>query len=520
MTHFDLSALERAAAALSQSIRGPGGAVGAVKDGAVVLRHVWGYADPKRHLKVTSATRFPICSISKQFTCGTLLSLGKDPDDHNGLLADYLPNMETPHPSVRQLCNNQSGLRDYWALTGLHGANAEDVFRREDARTLFARMRTTHFAPGSRYSYSNGNFRILSDLIEKIAERPLGELLRERIFDPAGMPTAELIPDTTTPADGTVGHEGNDAAGFFPARNRIFWTGDAGISASLDDMLAWERFIDATRDDADGLYRRLSEPQTFSDGNTAPYSFGLVHDRIGTNATTGHGGALRGFRAYRLHMPAQRLSVVVLFNHEADAHNAAVTLMRAALGLSMEEKHRVAANGDWAGNYLDQETGLLWTVNPDPTGLTAWFAAEPEHLTIDGTDNARSPAVTLKRRHDELDYERWRENLKGTALRVSGPSRPDIAGRYHARELDAVLDIRDTEGVLFGFFEGFLGRGDMMRLHPVADDIWTLPARRALDAPAPGNWTIRIERNGSGTVTGLWIGCWLARNIHYERIDA
>ena len=182
MTDFDPSALERAAAKLSESIRGPGGAVGAIKDGAVVLRHVWGFADPKRHLPVTSSTRFPICSISKQFTCGTLLSLGKDPDDYNGLLADFLPNMETPRPSVRQLCNNQSGLRDYWALTGLHGANAEDVFRREDARTLFARMRTTHFAPGSRYSYSNGNFRILSDLIERVAERPLGELLREPHF--------------------------------------------------------------------------------------------------------------------------------------------------------------------------------------------------------------------------------------------------------------------------------------------------------------------------------------------------
>ena len=332
------------------------------------------------------------------------------------------------------------------------------------------------------------------------------------------MQTAELIPDTTTPADGTVGHEGNDAVGFFPARNRILWTGDAGISASLDDMLAWERFIDATRDDADGLYRRLSAPQTFSDDNPAPYSFGLAHDRVGTHATTGHGGALRGFRAYRLYAPAQRLSVVVLFNHEADARDAAVKLMRAALGLPMEEAPMIAANRDWAGDYLDPETGLLWTINTDHTGLSARFATEPEHLMMEGADTARSPAVTLTRAHDKLDYERWRENLKGTALRVSGPSRPDIAGRYHARELDADLEIRDTEGVFFGFFEGFLGRGDMMQLQPVADDIWILPSRRALDAPAPGNWTIRIERDGAGIVTGLKIGCWLARNIHYTRV--
>ena len=520
MTSNDQSALERVAAELSESVRGPGGAVGAIKDGTVVLRHAWGYADPRKHLPVSTKTRFPVCSISKQFTCGVLLSLGKDPDDYNGFLDSYLPNMETRRPSIRQLCHNQSGLRDYWALTGLHGANAGDVFRREDARPLFARMRTTHFAPGSRYSYSNGNFRILSDLIEAVSGRALGELLREHIFAPSGMETAELLPDTTTPADGVVGHEGNADVGFFPALNRIVWTGDAGISASLDDMLAWEGEIDRTRDDDTSLYRRLSVPQTFSDGNAAPYGFGLVHDRIGTIATTGHGGALRGFRAYRLHAPSQRLSVVVLFNHEADARDTAMKLMRAALGLAPVAPPDGVAEDAWNGNYLDPETGLLWRLRPERAGLSASFASEPETLTVESADTARSSAVTLTRRGDLLDFVRWRENLKGTAMRVSGRPRPDIAGRYHASELDAHFEVHDTQGAFFGFFEGFLGRGEMMPIYPVANDIWILPSQRALDAPAPGNWTIRVERDDAGTVSALRVGSWLARDIRYERITA
>ncbi len=520
MPSFDQSAVEQFVAGLSETVGGPGGAVGVVRDGAVVLSHVWGYADPKRHLPVTTATRFPICSISKQFTCATLLSLRKDPDGYDALLSDYLPNMETERPGALHLCNNQSGLRDYWALTGLHGANAGDVFRREDARTLFARMRTTHFAPGSRYSYSNGNFRILSDLIEAVSGRSLAEHYRERIFDPAGMETAELLPDTTTPADGTVGHEGNDSVGFFPATNRIIWTGDAGISASLDDMLAWEGFIDRTRDDDTGLYRRLARPQTFSDGSAAPYGFGLSHDTIGSVSTTGHGGALRGFRAYRLHARSQRLSVVVLFNHEANVQETATQLMRAALGLPAPQPAETPVDPGWAGRYFDRETGLLWTLEPDRDGLKVGFSTLPETLTVENADMARSPAMTLVRHGDMIDYQRWRENLSGSAVRVSGPARPDIAGCYHSPELDADFEIRDTEGAFFGFFEGFLGQSEMMPIHPVATDLWQLPSRRALDAPAPGDWTIRIERSDSGAVSGLRIGCWLARDLHYVRVGA
>ena len=518
MPSFDQAALESVALALSNVVRGPGGAVGAVRDGKVILRHVWGFADPVRHIPVTTATRFPICSISKQFTCGTLLTLGRDLDSYEAFLADYLPNMEVPRPSVRQLCNNQSGLRDYWALTGLHGANAGDVFRRSDARPLFARMRTTHFAPGSRYSYSNGNFRILSDLIEETAGRPLAELLRERIFDPAGMSTAELLPDTTYPADGTVGHEGNVDVGFFPALNRITWTGDAGISASIDDMLAWESFIDATRDDEQGLYRRLSAPQSFSDGNTAPYGFGLVHDRVGTTATTGHGGALRGFRAYRIYAPSERLSVVVLFNHEGDAHDTAHRLMQAALGVAAPTPSGATADPAWAGNYLDPETGLVWMIEPRADGIAASFSTDADFVPLDSATSARSATVTLTQEGDKLAFSRWRENLSGKARRVTGTPRPDIAGHYHAAELDARFEIRMTGTALYGAFEGYLGTGEMTALYPVADDIWVLPSRRALDAPAPGNWTIRVERDSVGSVTGLRIGSWLARDIAYRWI--
>ena len=150
--------------------------MGVVHEGRTVLAHAWGFADMARRRKMTDRTLMPICSISKQFTCGVLLDVVGDPSVLDEQVAEFLPRFRGRRPRIAELCHNQSGLRDYWALTVLHGAHPEGVFGRDDARPLLARMQTAHFEPGTAYSYSNGNFRMLSDMLEERAGRSLGEL--------------------------------------------------------------------------------------------------------------------------------------------------------------------------------------------------------------------------------------------------------------------------------------------------------------------------------------------------------
>jgi D-aminopeptidase len=38
-----------------------------------------------------------------------------------------------------------------------------------------------------------------------------------------------------------------------------------------------------------------------------------------------------------------------------------------------------------------------------------------------------------------------------------------------------------------------------------------------MDAPAPGDWTVLVRRDGAGKVSGLTLGCWLARGLDYQR---
>ena len=38
-----------------------------------------------------------------------------------------------------------------------------------------------------------------------------------------------------------------------------------------------------------------------------------------------------------------------------------------------------------------------------------------------------------------------------------------------------------------------------------------------IDAPAPGDWTLVFHRNDQKTISGVTIGCWLARELEYSK---
>jgi len=333
------------------------------------------------------------------------------------------------------------------------------------------------------------------------------------------MGSAFLAADTRAMPDGTEGYEGTVAAGFRAAENRILWTGDAGLGASLDDMIAWERHVDSTRDDPQALYSRLSAPAAFADGTLAPYGFGLGRRSEFGRLVTSHGGALRGWRSHRLYVPAERVSVVVLSNHMADARAAAMDLLAAALGEEPPARTSTAPTPGWAGAYLDPDTQLAARIDPAPNGrLRLRYGQLPDLLDIQDDGTATAAGLHLRPEGDGVRMDRPDENQSSLLRPLRGPASPDIAGRYRCAELDAELQVEDAGGALYGAFSGFLGASRMEMLEPIGPDVWAVPCPRALDHTPPGDWTLAFRRDGSGRVDAAHVGCWLARLLPYERV--
>jgi D-aminopeptidase len=96
MTTFDSARLERAVASVPRNYAGPGGAVAVVREGEVVVRHSWGWANAEQRIAFTPRTLFRMCSITKQFTCGVVLDAFPDPSVLDGDVRACLKSLQQP----------------------------------------------------------------------------------------------------------------------------------------------------------------------------------------------------------------------------------------------------------------------------------------------------------------------------------------------------------------------------------------------------------------------------------------
>jgi CubicO group peptidase (beta-lactamase class C family) len=516
---------------ISSQYRGPGGAAALLKDGEVIGKHVWGYANLEKRIPMTADTIFPICSISKQFVCLTLGALLQKPgaaEKADKAMRDLLPPSLASDKdlSVERLAAMQSGIRDYWALTVLWGAQYDGVFTLEkDAPEAVKRLGSLHFAPGSQYSYSNVNFYVLGRICEILGDKPLADLLQEHVFKPAGMATAELHPDTNDRPGPVVGYEGTEKMGLFPALNRIEWAGDAGIVASLNDMIAYEKYIHKQQQDSNSLYSHNSKPPTFINGNPAFYGWGLKRDTVEGREAVGHSGGLRGFRLNRRYLASEGLSVLTMFNHDLDAPAAATNVLEKTLNKQEVKAEEITPAEKWIGAYFDSDAQLAVEVSKSPKAgeLLVNLSFHPEKLACSSAYEAKaastSTIATLD--GDVLAIQRPQENRVVKAHRImpaNGESSSNFTGEYRSDEIESTFHVYGSAGMLYGSFDGYLGSGPAHLMKQLGQDVWYMSCQRALDATAPGDWTIKFTRDKDGKVEGATVGCWLARKVPYVKV--
>jgi CubicO group peptidase (beta-lactamase class C family) len=166
----------------------PGCSAAVAVDGEVTWAGAAGLADLAAGTPVTTATRFDIASISKQFTATAILMLQRD-----GLLslsdpiASYVDGLPSWGATVtlNQLMHQTSRIPDYWVELDKIGIGFSEGANQET--TVQAIRREKKLEPGTGFLYSNSNYVLLAEVVARVSGQPLPDFLATRIFAPLGL---------------------------------------------------------------------------------------------------------------------------------------------------------------------------------------------------------------------------------------------------------------------------------------------------------------------------------------------
>jgi len=293
----------------------PGVAVAVVRGGEVLLSKGYGFADLEHQVPVSPQTMFQSGSVGKMFTSAAVMVLVEDGlVDLDVPVRSYL--WEAPEAwnaiTLRHLLTHTSGIPDYEA------ADEMDYTRdySEEELVRIASGLELEFAPGEKWNYSNTGYLLLGIIVGRVAEEPYGDLLRRRVWDPAGVPTMRVNVATDIVPHRSSGYERDDGE-----LHKQFWvapslsgTADGSLLMSLDDMIAWNETVRTHAVLSAESWDQMLTPVTLNSGDPHPYGFGWGVTEIGGHPVHEHGGAWQGFQTFYTRVVDDDVAIIVLAN--------------------------------------------------------------------------------------------------------------------------------------------------------------------------------------------------------------
>lgn len=304
----------------------PSASVAIVKEAQIVYVKAYGDAKLEPKTPATSAMRYSIGSISKQFTAAAILLLQEQGklslDDKVG---KYVPNLTRANEvTIRQLLSHTSGYQDYWPQDYV----MPGMLKPTDAQQIMDAWakKPLDFEPGTKWQYSNTNYVIAGVIVEKVARMPLLQFLQQKVFTPLGMTS---VMDTDQSKLGDTDPIGYLRYGLGPLRPApkegkgwLFAAGELAMPAA--DLAKWDISMMDQKLLKPASYREMQTDVLLKNGLDTHYGLGVDVNSQGGHRAISHGGEVSGFTAQNTVFPDDRAAIVVLTNQDAASASSAI----------------------------------------------------------------------------------------------------------------------------------------------------------------------------------------------------
>ncbi len=282
------------------------GAVLIARDGGVLLRKGYGFANRAERILFTPETQHHVASISKMFTAMTVLKLR----DQNSLkleasICTYLEQCPKiwQAVTVQDLMRHTSGIPDYEERLGLYSKAYLEFMTRQDATEKIlvqARKDKLEFKPGTKFRYSNTGYVLLSSIVERVSKMPFNQAVYDLVLEPAGLKNTGMFEAGMTGI--SSGYSKNWKV--IPTLALTPPAGDAALVSTLDDLYQWSELMEAR-----------ARQEIFQPG-LGGYGYGwFVDTRFGRKRYI-HTGELPGYRTVLIKYPSEKLTIILFSNQD------------------------------------------------------------------------------------------------------------------------------------------------------------------------------------------------------------
>ncbi len=295
----------------------PGVAVLVARDGEVLYRKGFGYADIENNVLATPDTKFRVGSVTKQFTAAAILKLQENNLlNVNDKLSKFIPDFPRgDEVTIYMLLTHTSGIHSYTNNPDFLSKVTKNIS--PDSLVNAIKKDPYDFNPGEKMLYNNSGFFILGYIISKVSGKPYDVFLKENFFDPLHMNNTGIY-YTGIKLDNEAKGYGLITGSYKPALNwDMSWAGGAGaIYSTVDDLLKWNQALYGGKVLKKESLDAALTPAVLKTGEepSMRYGFGLGLVKSRGMDVISHSGGLHGFLTQLSYYPKEKLTVVMFTN--------------------------------------------------------------------------------------------------------------------------------------------------------------------------------------------------------------
>ena len=216
---------------------------------------------------------------------------------------------------MRELLTHTSGLPNYRQFLD-YAKLSDPKYNQSGSVIALLSDKPLDFAPGTKYEYSNSNYHLLAQLVEKVSGQSYENFLQSRQFQAAGMTATRLATLPALLPNQAVGY-GWDGKKLRP--NTIFLPraldyGDDGLVSTAGDLAKWTTALSTGQLISEATLKQMITPGRLPDSTPTSYGLGLIVAPYKGQTLATHSGATPGYSSTIAYLVDSHLAVAVLCN--------------------------------------------------------------------------------------------------------------------------------------------------------------------------------------------------------------